>query len=140
MGVCSSCLGWRKAQPEDPETSRLLYDDPYRPQYGSQISRGPQHVNQPDPESLRLEREALERICYVMSSNVIDVFTTLPESVEKDKSPTLQVSHADGKASQSAPTDVPKRKVIKKSKGKGALVSTLSRDTNRWKAVKDAIG
>ena len=88
---------------------------------------------------------------------MIDVFTTLPESAEKgeslapkysnfatnahsDKNPAPQIAHAYDKATHNEVTESPKRKVIKKSKASGALVSTLSRDTSRWKAVKDAIG
>ena len=51
---------------QDPETSRLLSDDPYRSQYGSHI-QSQRVVQQPDPESLRREREALDSICHAMS-------------------------------------------------------------------------
>ncbi|CAF9937261.1 hypothetical protein IMSHALPRED_011075 [Imshaugia aleurites] len=93
MGACSSCLGFgrRDRGVENLETSRLLYDDPYRSQYGATGQtqhRG--HYHQPDPESLRREAEALEGICHDMSesptladmqlSDVLDVFTALPQS------------------------------------------------------------
>ena len=53
---------------QNPETSRLLFDDPYRSQYGAtgQTQHRAQY-HQPDPESLRREREALEGICHDMS-------------------------------------------------------------------------
>lgn len=91
MGSCSSCLssclGWRNSQLEvlypdlaagklhtnllpcsqHPETSRLLYDDPYRAQYGSHIQNMQRPVYQPDPEPVKREREALDGICHAMS-------------------------------------------------------------------------
>ena len=119
MGICSSCLGRLASQPEvtllgdrsmtimliilpcsqDPETSRLLYDDPYRSQYGSHVQNVQRPVYQPDPESVKRERDALESVCHAMSesvdptqasstdanvgriSNLIDVFTIQPQTV-----------------------------------------------------------
>ncbi|KAF6239929.1 hypothetical protein HO173_001537 [Letharia columbiana] len=83
MGACSSCLGFgrRDRGVENPETSRLLYDDPYRSQYGATgQSQHRVHYHQPDPESLRRETEALEGICHDMSDDVVDVFTLTPQS------------------------------------------------------------
>ncbi|MCJ1461602.1 hypothetical protein MMC07_000199 [Pseudocyphellaria aurata] len=79
MGACLSCLGLGppQADAENPETSRLLYDEPYRPNYGSNIQNTQRLAYQPDPESLRREREALEGICHSMSDEVVDVFTVL---------------------------------------------------------------
>ena len=51
------------------ETSRLLYDEPFRSRYGA-VRQHPRAVNQPDPELLRREREALEEICHAMSELV----------------------------------------------------------------------
>ncbi|KAL8693837.1 MAG: hypothetical protein Q9218_001393 [Villophora microphyllina] len=83
MGVCSSCLGRRRQRDvEDPETSRLLSDDPYR-SYGSRNPNARPAAPQPDPESVRREREALENIAHGMSEDVVDIFTVLPE-VSKD--------------------------------------------------------
>lgn len=58
---------------QDPETSRLLYDDPYRAQYGSHIQNIQRPIYQPDPESVKREREALDGICHAMSE-----YVTLP--------------------------------------------------------------
>lgn len=52
---------------KNPETSGLLSDTPYRNQYGSNAQNVQRPVYQPDPESLRREREALEGICHAMS-------------------------------------------------------------------------
>ncbi len=52
---------------KNPETSGLLSDDPYRNHYGSNAQNVQRPVYQPDPESLRREREALEGICHAMS-------------------------------------------------------------------------
>ena len=46
-----------------PESSRLLDEDPYQAGYGYGAFNQAQHANQPDPESVRREREALEAIC-----------------------------------------------------------------------------
>ncbi|KAL9087750.1 MAG: hypothetical protein Q9165_006517 [Trypethelium subeluteriae] len=55
------------AQPS--ETSRLLYEDPYQPHYGA-VNPHP-NVPQPDPEELRRERDALERLCAQTSEYAI---------------------------------------------------------------------
>ena len=44
-----------------PSETRLLYEDPYQPHYGT--SNHHPNVPQPDPEELRRERDALERLC-----------------------------------------------------------------------------
>lgn len=65
---------WESAQTEQqqrsnlpsstkPESSRLLDEDPYHAGYGYGAFNTTQHANQPDPESVRREREALEAIC-----------------------------------------------------------------------------
>lgn len=45
-----------------PESSRLLDDDPYQAGY-NYGSLHTQQANQPDPEYVRREREALDAIC-----------------------------------------------------------------------------
>lgn len=95
MGACSSCLGFGrgargdvevcryppKHQPpflltlaplrvQNPETSRLLHDDPYRSQYGTDQNRR-RAQDEPDPtEMTPQEREAQQRICHAMSEYV----------------------------------------------------------------------
>ncbi|KAF2239747.1 hypothetical protein EV356DRAFT_528315 [Viridothelium virens] len=73
MGICLSCLGLhrRPSSPDPSETSRLLYEDPYQPHYGA-VNPHP-NVPQPDPEELRRERDALERLCAQTSDKLIDV-------------------------------------------------------------------
>jgi len=46
-----------------PESSRLLDDDPYQAGYGYGAFNQAQQANQPDPEYVRREREALDAIC-----------------------------------------------------------------------------
>jgi hypothetical protein len=46
-----------------PESSRLLEDDPYQAGYGYGALNQAQQANQPDPEYVRREREALDAIC-----------------------------------------------------------------------------
>lgn len=84
MGACASCLGLGR-RPSDSEVStalawlscRLLTQspplqrsdsshllaDPYQPHYGSINPPGSHSVPQPDPEEIRRQRDALERIC-----------------------------------------------------------------------------
>ena len=52
--------------PQDPETSRLLSDDPFR-NYGSRAQPTRRPLDEPDPEYVRQEREALETIALSMS-------------------------------------------------------------------------
>ncbi|KAI9666149.1 MAG: hypothetical protein M1821_004084 [Bathelium mastoideum] len=66
-----ACLTADNALAQPSETSRLLYEDPYQPHYGA-----PNHhpnIPQPDPEELRRERDALERLCAQTSDKLIDV-------------------------------------------------------------------
>lgn len=49
--------------PLKPESSRLLEDDPYQAGYGYGALNQAQQANQPDPEYVRREREALDAIC-----------------------------------------------------------------------------
>ncbi|TKA81884.1 hypothetical protein B0A49_00370 [Cryomyces minteri] len=53
------------------ETSRLLHDD-YEPAYGGANATLP-HGPAPDPEEIRRERDALERLCAQTSDKLIDV-------------------------------------------------------------------
>ncbi|KAI9712736.1 MAG: hypothetical protein M1820_001358 [Bogoriella megaspora] len=65
------------------ETSGLLYEDPYTPQYGATAQQP--NIPQPDPEELRREREALESLCTQTSEQLIDVAqrTQMDEGVLK---------------------------------------------------------
>ncbi|KAL8951327.1 MAG: hypothetical protein Q9222_002692 [Ikaeria aurantiellina] len=67
MGICSSCLGLGRRDRQDPETSRLLSDDPYRQTYGSRTQTPRRPATEPDSEDVRREREALENIAHGMS-------------------------------------------------------------------------
>jgi hypothetical protein len=46
-----------------PESSRLLEEDPYQSGFGYGALNHAQQASQPDPEYVRREREALESIC-----------------------------------------------------------------------------
>ncbi|EKG11815.1 hypothetical protein MPH_11311 [Macrophomina phaseolina MS6] len=78
MGICASCLGLgRKPQHDErSEASHLLGPDQYQHQYGAVAAQGP-HMGmsapQPDPEEIRRQRDALERICAQTSDKLIDV-------------------------------------------------------------------
>ncbi|KAL8921749.1 MAG: hypothetical protein Q9172_003867 [Xanthocarpia lactea] len=51
---------------QNPETSRLLSDDPFR-NYGSRFHANSRQLDEPDPEHIRQEREVLESIAHSMS-------------------------------------------------------------------------
>ncbi|KAF2742801.1 hypothetical protein M011DRAFT_258091 [Sporormia fimetaria CBS 119925] len=74
MGVCASCLGVgrRPSASAQSDTSHLL-GDPYQPQYGS-INAPASHSGRTiDPEEIRRQRDALERICAQTSDKLIHV-------------------------------------------------------------------
>ncbi|KAG8532841.1 uncharacterized protein KY384_002719 [Bacidia gigantensis] len=86
---CLECLGVRFRGSQSSETSRLLYDDPYRSQYGTNGTHNQRVIQQqPDAEALRREREEMEGICHRMSDQVIDVFNVAPQ--ENDRGVTLE--------------------------------------------------
>ncbi|KAJ5594941.1 uncharacterized protein N7459_001149 [Penicillium hispanicum] len=112
-----------------PESSRLLDDDPYQAGYGYGALNQAQQANQPDPEYVRREREALDAICQRTSDSVIDIWSLQPQPhlqpqatlhghVSTSTSPTIedgqpQITVVSDQASQtSRPTSggiVPKR-------------------------------
>ncbi|MCJ1316278.1 hypothetical protein MMC15_001599 [Xylographa vitiligo] len=142
MGVVSSCLGGRNTEPEDAETSRLLSDDPYRAQYGSHIQNIQRPVYQPDPESVKREREALENICHAMSDSVIDVFTIQPQTSYQNHSLSESSSGLKAISNGETPRDEMRQmmlRTIKKGRG-GPIVTTLGRGAVASRAVQEAIG
>jgi hypothetical protein len=79
MGVCASCLGGNRHESPEPESSRLLEEDPYQAGYGYGALNHAQQASQPDPEYVRREREALESICQRTSDSVIDIWSLQPQ-------------------------------------------------------------
>ncbi|KAE9964697.1 hypothetical protein BLS_008135 [Venturia inaequalis] len=74
MGICASCLGLeRRASNLDPSDSQHLLGDPFQPNHYGTIH--PDHSNRPqvDPEEIRRQRDALERLCAQTSDKLIDV-------------------------------------------------------------------
>ncbi|MCJ1245248.1 hypothetical protein MMC30_002451 [Trapelia coarctata] len=129
------------AELPDPETSRLLYDDPYRAQYGSNIQSIQRPVYQPDPESVKREREALDGICHAMSDNLIDVFTIQPQPASpelSDRSRSL-APHANGSANGDLASDHVRLNTIRRGRG-GRVLSTTGKSAVVSKAVQEAIG
>ncbi|KAL4896171.1 late endosomal/lysosomal adaptor and MAPK and MTOR activator-domain-containing protein [Aspergillus ambiguus] len=79
MGVCASCLGQSRHESPEPESSRLLEEDPYQAGYGYGALNHANQVNQPDSGYIRREREALEAICQRTSESVIDIWSLQPQ-------------------------------------------------------------
>ncbi|KAF2205392.1 hypothetical protein GQ43DRAFT_362490 [Delitschia confertaspora ATCC 74209] len=71
MGICASCLSLGRRS-SDSDVSQHLLSDPYH-QYGSINASAPHGILQPDPEEIRRQRDALERICAQTSDKLIDV-------------------------------------------------------------------
>ncbi|MCJ1477744.1 hypothetical protein MMC13_006417 [Lambiella insularis] len=126
---------------QDPETSRLLSDDPYRSQYGSHSQNRQRPIYQPDPESVKREREALESICHAMSDNVIDVFTIQPQPSYSRRSgpPSPSSSHSKPQTDGELSSDEMRLRTIKKGRG-GPIFTTLGKGAAVSKAVQEAIG
>lgn len=143
MGACASCLGFgqQSSQRENGETSRLLYDDPYRSQYGSHVQPSQRLTYQPDPESVKREREALESICHAMSDNVIDVFPDQPQATIQSSTDgsALQINGFRSKTNGEVSHEELMLRTIKKGRG-GPIFSTLGKSVGGWKAVQEAIG
>ncbi|MCJ1443052.1 MAG: hypothetical protein MMC23_003549 [Stictis urceolatum] len=137
MGACSSCLG-RRDQHENGEDAGLLSDDPYPSHYGTRGHSIQRPAHQPDPESVRREREALDGICHAMSDNMIDVFAIQPQA-HGPVSPRPETPNLDRKPTDKLSAEEVKMRTIKKGRG-GPVFSTLGAGGNGWKAVQDAIG
>lgn len=99
MGACSSCLGQRRRDYNDFESSRLLDDDLYQSNYGYGALNHANQVQHPDPESIKREREALEAICQRTSESVIDIWSMQPQ-------PHLQPRAALPRSSSGSQKDV----------------------------------
>lgn len=73
MGICSSCLGGRRPSDAERSDSSHLLGDPYQPHYGTLNATGSHNSPRPDPEEIRRQRDALERICAQTNDKLIDV-------------------------------------------------------------------
>jgi len=93
MGICSSCLGLGRRDDYEPESSRLLDDDLYQSGYGYG-SLNHSHLNQPDPEDQRREREALDAICQRASDSVIDIWAVQPQPLLQPRAALPPVASA----------------------------------------------
>ncbi|KAI4187504.1 MAG: hypothetical protein L6R41_002786 [Letrouitia leprolyta] len=142
MGICSSCLGGRRRKhAEGSETSRLLFDDPYRSNYGSRAGNPRRLADEADTEHIRREREVLESIAHGMSEGVLDIFTILPDSSEDttsvhSDSPPQQTNgfeEEDARAPMMAYRTVKKAHIDK-------ISSPMTSSKHDWKDVKAAVG
>ncbi|RMJ24361.1 hypothetical protein PHISP_04762 [Aspergillus sp. HF37] len=111
MGVCASCLGLARRDPNDSaETSRLLDDDIYHARYGysyGALNHANQlHEHQPDPEHLKREREALDAICQRTSDSVVDIWSIQPQPPLQPRA-TLQPPGDDRDRDRAQPAPVP---------------------------------
>ncbi|KAI4127951.1 MAG: hypothetical protein LQ338_002975 [Usnochroma carphineum] len=142
MGICSSCLGGSRRKHEDPETSRLLSDDPYRLNYGSR-SQNTRSADEVEAENARLrEREVLENIAHGMSEDVVDIFTIVPEESSEDVdhdrsgSPPPQTNgykEDDARAQWMAYRTVKKTHISK-------ISAPMGKWNHEWSDIKAAMG
>ncbi|KAJ5761256.1 hypothetical protein N7520_008412 [Penicillium odoratum] len=88
MGICASCLGGNRHESPEPESSRLLDEDPYQAGYGYGALNQAQQANQPDPEVSRvLDLDPHDFLVVVFSltfrpisfSSVIDIWSLQPQ-------------------------------------------------------------
>ncbi|RJE25918.1 hypothetical protein PHISCL_01760 [Aspergillus sclerotialis] len=105
MGICASCLGLSRRDSNDSESSRLIDDDIYQAGYGYGALNHANQLNQPDPEYLRREREALESICQRASDSVIDIWSLQPQPHLQPRA-TLQTSSSGSEHDQEIPVTV----------------------------------
>ncbi|EPS33789.1 hypothetical protein POX_a01216 [Penicillium oxalicum] len=117
MGICSSCLGGNRRDSLEPESSRLLDEDPYQTSY-NYGSLHAQQTTQPDPESVRREREALDAICQRTSDSVIDIWSLQPQP------------HLQPQATLPAPVSTPNSPTPSRDQ-KSVTVVTVDRDPSR---------
>ncbi|KAL9128872.1 MAG: hypothetical protein Q9217_002529 [Psora testacea] len=150
MNACLSCLGLRRSrggEVETPETSRLLYDDPYRTHYGTSSQVNQRVIQQqPDPEALRREREAMEGICHKMSDHVVDVFAVAPQegrdhcsSKGKAAKRTVTAVKPEGKRKEEQ-TDITDEMAYKTVRRSGREPLSFELDKSESEAAKAALG
>ncbi|KAF2434208.1 hypothetical protein EJ08DRAFT_676160 [Tothia fuscella] len=74
MGICASCLGIAQHDSQsDPSDTQHLLGDPYPTnQYGS-LNVDQRNGPQVDPEEIKKQRDALERLCAQTTDKLIDV-------------------------------------------------------------------
>ncbi|KAL9011639.1 MAG: hypothetical protein Q9173_003538 [Seirophora scorigena] len=139
MGICSSCLGGRRKQHKDPETSRLLSDDPYRATYGSR-SQNPRPAEEAEADdSRRRERAVLESIAHGMSENPgtgSGSSSRLIVHQDRSGSPPPQTNgfkEDDARAQTLAYRTVKKAHIDK-------ISAPMSSRRHDWKDVKAALG
>ncbi|KAN0079009.1 Late endosomal/lysosomal adaptor and MAPK and MTOR activator domain containing protein [Elaphomyces granulatus] len=106
MGICSSCLGLGRRDDYEPESSRLLDDDLYQSGYGYG-SLNHSHLNQPDPEDQRREREALDAICQRASDSVIDIWAVQPQPLLQPRAALPPVASASQSHTETPADNLP---------------------------------
>ncbi|KIV99339.1 uncharacterized protein PV09_08998 [Verruconis gallopava] len=77
MGVCLSCLGLaRRESTSDPSDTHPLLNEPYPPNHYGAVGDNARSSPQVDPEEIKRQRDALERLCTSTSDKLIDVTQT----------------------------------------------------------------
>ncbi|KAF2452838.1 hypothetical protein BDY21DRAFT_358138 [Lineolata rhizophorae] len=96
LSLFSSCLGLgRKPSDSDASDTTHLLGDPYQQQYGTTGGPAGPHINQPDPEEIKRQRDALERICAQTTDKLIDVAPlTTHHATTVDPVPKLHAEYA----------------------------------------------
>lgn len=126
---------------EGSETSRLLFDDPYRSNYGSRGGNTRRPADEADAEHTRREREVLESIAHGMSEEVLDIFTILPDSSE-DTASALSGSpphQTNGFKEEDARAPIMAYRTVKKAHI-DKISTPMTNSKHDWKDVKAAVG
>jgi len=93
MGACLSiCFGLSRDEEENSDTTHLI-TDPHGMQYGTTGSDS-RNGNYIDPDDLRRQRDALERLCQQASNRLINVAPTTSkpdlEAIARDDGPLFE--------------------------------------------------
>ncbi|KAI5294564.1 hypothetical protein KEM52_003717 [Ascosphaera acerosa] len=105
MGICASCPCLGRGESES-EASRLLDDDPYQISSGYGATGG-SHLDGPEAEMLRREREALDAICQRTSDSVIDIWARQPQTYQPPLSALPSLSQQQQQQQQQQQFDRP---------------------------------
>jgi len=93
MGACLSCLGLAQESSSDPSDTHPLLNEPYPQHNYGAIGDNARSSPQVDPEEIRRQRDALERLCAATSDKLIDVTQTTRSDEGRAAPPKLATDY-----------------------------------------------